>query len=42
MSNFIHALSIVGTASLAGHAVGNGRYGWAVTFGLLFFATLKY
>ena len=38
----IHVLFIVGTAAISGYETSKGHYGWAVTFGLLFFAVLKY
>lgn len=41
-SDEIHALFIVGTAAVSGYEISKGNYGWGVTFGLLFFAVLKY
>lgn len=38
----VHVLAIVATACISGYETSKGRYGWAVTFGLLFFAVLKY
>lgn len=38
----IHVLVIFGLAALVGYQTARGQYGWAVTFGLLFFATLKH
>lgn len=37
-----HVLVIFGMAAISGYETSKGRYGWAVTYGLLFFAVLKY
>lgn len=38
----VHVLIIIAVANIAGYETHKGRYGWAVTFGLLFFALLRY